>query len=768
MLEALCGRRLPGTLLPASGLALIIVTAEALTAADATAELATPGVVAMAVVGLASSLRRRRQPDRWAIAAFAAVFAIFAAPVVLSGEATFAGYIKLDDTATWMAITDRVMEYGHSVDGLPPSSYQATLQYSLGGGYPVGAFLPLGIGRALVAEDVAWVFQPYLALAAAMLALVLWELLEGFVSSPRLRAAAVFLAAQPALLFGYAMWGGIKEMLAALLVALLAALAVSTTRAGSGVRAFVPLVVAAGSVVCVLSVGGAVWLVPFAVAVALVLVRRVGLGAVVRRMIPVGVVIAILGLVVAVSGARLLPHKPSSLVADSTLGNLAAPLSPWQFFGVWPAGDFRFDPSDLAATYVLIALVATSCMVGLLLAWRARAWALLLYFSAAVLCTIGLLGVGSPWIGAKALAIASPAAILVALGGSAVIFGRGRRVEGAVLIAIIGFGVLWSNALAYRDVNLAPAAQLRELQSIGPRIAGEGPTLMTEYQPYGVRHFLRDADPEGASELRQRPVPLRDGRLLQSGSYADTDQLQLAGLLIYRTLVLRRSPTQSRPPSPYTLVYRGHYYDVWQRPTRLPSEVVAHLPLGTPDDPTGIPRCKRVMEIARRARPEGNLTAVASPAPMLLPIARLRHPARWDRAADGSSITPESGGVAEGDFRLRRPGVYELWVRGSVRSGLRALVDGREVGAVRDQLNNSGQYVALGVERLDAGEHMIALVYDGPDIHPGSGDGEPGALGPLALVRRENPILITVPPDRARSLCGKRWDWIEALVPPVR
>ena len=116
---------------------------------------------------------------------------------------------------------------------------------------------------------------------------------------------------------------------------------------------------------------------------------------------------------------------------------------------------------------------------------------------------------------------------------------------------------MWSNALAYRDVNLAPRDQLAELETIGHRIAGQGPTLMTEYQPYGVRHFLRDADPEAASELRRRQVPLGDGRTLHKGETADTDRFQLGGLLVYRTLVLRRSPVQSRPPSPYRLTWRG-------------------------------------------------------------------------------------------------------------------------------------------------------------------------------------------------------------------
>src|ERR671923_88800 len=51
--------------------------------------------------------------------------AVFAAPVVLSGEATFAGYIKLDDTATFLALTDRAIEHGRGLEGLAPSSYEA-------------------------------------------------------------------------------------------------------------------------------------------------------------------------------------------------------------------------------------------------------------------------------------------------------------------------------------------------------------------------------------------------------------------------------------------------------------------------------------------------------------------------------------------------------------------------------------------------------------------------------------------------------------------
>ena len=55
--------------------------------------------------------------------------------------------------------------------GLPLSTYWATLSYSLARGYPLGSLLPWGVGRALVGQDLLWLFQPYLAFMAAMLAL---------------------------------------------------------------------------------------------------------------------------------------------------------------------------------------------------------------------------------------------------------------------------------------------------------------------------------------------------------------------------------------------------------------------------------------------------------------------------------------------------------------------------------------------------------------------------------------------------------------------
>jgi len=255
---------LPGPLVLPLGVAGLIVLVQPLTASDATAELGVPVAVAAAVAGLVVSRPWRRPGplDPWTGAAAVGVFAVYAAPVVLSGEATFAGYLRLDDTASWLALTDRVLEHGATTTGLAPSSYEAALDFYLNSSYPLGTFLPLGVGSRLVGQDAAWLYQPYIAFLGAMLALCLSSLVAAAAESRPLRAAIAFFASQPALTFGYALWGGAKEMAAAGLLALASALVVPAVRGIDRVGAVAPLAVACAAVLGVLSSGGVVWVLP--------------------------------------------------------------------------------------------------------------------------------------------------------------------------------------------------------------------------------------------------------------------------------------------------------------------------------------------------------------------------------------------------------------------------------------------------------------------------------------------------------------------------
>src|SRR5947199_6546911 len=275
LLDAVSGSRLPRPLLLPAGLALVIVLAQLAISTSPTIPLALPLVLAAALAGLVLGRpwHFKLVGLGWGIAATAGVFAAFAAPIVLSGQATFAGYIKLDDTATWFALTDHALQHGSSLANLPASTYGATLRSYLSTGYPLGAFLPLGIGHKPTGQDIAWLVQPYMAFMAAMLALCLYWLARRAIASRALAALCAFAAAQAATLYGFSLWGGVKEVAAAWLVGLTAALAADAAREARVGRALAPVAVAFAAGLSALSVGGAAWLAPPLVG-ALVLALR--------------------------------------------------------------------------------------------------------------------------------------------------------------------------------------------------------------------------------------------------------------------------------------------------------------------------------------------------------------------------------------------------------------------------------------------------------------------------------------------------------------
>jgi hypothetical protein len=364
-------------------------------------------------------------------------------------------------------------------------------------------------------------------------------------------------------------------------------------------------------------------------------------------------------------------------------------------------------------------------------------------------CTLG-----SPWLDAKAMAIASPAILFAALVGFGLV--RSTPIRIATLVLAGGL-VIWSAVEQWGGASLAPRAQLSELEEIGAQVADEGPTLMAEYSPYGARHFLRDADPEAVSELRRREIPRRNGAVVSKGLAADTDSLDPEALGVYRTLVLRRSPAQSRPPAAYRLVWRGEFYEAWLRRETAPAPA-ERLPLGSQFDPVEQPSCADVRALARGA---GALVAASGQSPLVVQLRDSDYPAAWRVGED--AVLPEGAGSVEAEVSVSRPGDYEAWLGGSVRPAVSLWVDGERVGEVRHQLNNSGQFVGFGTVALAPGSHRIEFRFAGADLHPGSG-GRGGPIGPVALSRGEaaDSRLVRVPASDFRTLCGREWDWIEA------
>jgi hypothetical protein len=252
-------------------------------------------------------------------------------------------------------------------------------------------------------------------------------------------------------------------------------------------------------------------------------------------------------------------------------------------------------------------------------------------------------------------------------------------------------------------------------------------------------------------------VFLRTGRLLGKGEYADLDAFSLPAVLTYRTIVLRRSPAESRPPSTYSLVWRGRWYDVWQRPAAAPA-IATHLPLGSVVQPGAVPACRAVRALARSG---GDLVAAPVPANVVTGLSGGRLPSGWSADSTGH-VYPGTGGSLDVSVAVPGTGSYEVWLGGSSRRPITAAVDGRRIGSVGAQLAEGPQYLPLGVARLAVGPHTFAIRVEDDALAPGVG-GAPGGLGPLILRPAAGDRLVRVPAANATQLCGRGLDWIETV-----
>ena len=367
----------------------------------------------------------------------------------------------------------------------------------------------------------------------------------------------------------------------------------------------------------------------------------------------------------------------------------------------------------MSVTIALCVFAGAAALAGWFVAARGRRWDLVAYLVGVPAAALAIALVGSPWVDGKAFAIVSPVLLFAAFLACVWAWSERRFILGAGVAALLGFGVVWSNAFAYNEANLAPRDQLAELEEIGEMLDGEGPVLMTEYQPYGVRHFLREAEAEGASELRRRTVPLADGSTLAKGMWADTDDFRADAFEPYEALVLRRSPEQSRPPGDFKLKRTGEYYEVWVRDSGV-TTAAERLPLGQGRSPVAEPDCADVRALAK-GFPGGTLLAASSEEPVFL---------------DGTSGEVDVEG-----------GTYTVWLEGSVGARPRLTSTGRR--SRRSATSSTTRASTRSSERQICRPASTRSRWNsGSDLAPGSGGAR--EHGALAIGRETEAKLTTV------------------------
>src|SRR3954447_6566461 len=192
--------------------------------------------------------------------------------------------------------------------------------------------------------------------------------------------------------------------------------------------------------------------------------------------------------------------SPSGTGPTVGFGNLRQPLNPLEAFGVWPSGEFRITPANSTtpelAFYLgaLLALVAFAWGLGRALARRESALPSAL--AAATVLYLAALALGTPYTSAKALAIAAPLIMLVALrgllaarplpgeeedvppGGMAAWWPPRpvRAVSGIavpLLIVVFAAAAAFSTLLPLRQSAVGPDYHLQEMLRMRPIVGGQ-------------------------------------------------------------------------------------------------------------------------------------------------------------------------------------------------------------------------------------------------------------------------------------------------------
>lgn len=770
----------PPLLLMPVGLAVLVVLCGLLSYFAALAPLAGPACAVVGVLGLALGWRSlglagagwRRKIDLWATGAAVGAWAVVAAPVVLSGKPGFTGYAHIVDISYQFDLAAHFAHTGRSIPTTATSAYQTVLHKYLESGYPGGGQWTLGALSNLMPVDLSWLYQPFLAFVAAMSALSLYSLLGRLIDSRAWRALGAFVAAQPNILLAYALTGGIKELSTACFLLLTAALIAEVLPRLHPGRTLVVVPVAVAATVASLSLTTLPWIGVLGVGVCVTALalqrRRVSTLIGCAQMAALALVLSLPTLAVSV---KLLPTVKGSGPVD--LGNLAAPIPAISTAGVWITGDYRFPayahrgPSEALAILVLV-LAA----VGLIFAIRRKAWSVAWLGVAGVVSLYYVAHRYGPWIQFKADVVTAPIALLLAFAGvGALMRSKLRSSIGAIAGLAISVGVLAGTALLYHNVTLAPYARLHNLEYIGQRFAGEGPTLTPDFEEYS-EYYLRDNDQTSmvnGPTLGLRPEVNRAAE--PGGIFAyDLNEYSLSWLESFRTVVMRRNPLASRPPSNYRLAYLSNYYAVWQR-DRPAGVVSLHLPL------TGMPGernaafCAKVSADARQAGPLAKIAYMSAPSGFVQ-VGASNMTLSGALQAAGGVIFANGPGRAERDQPIPTTGRYDFYLSGSFGRPVNVSIDGQHAGTAAYQVSYPGEWLLIGSRPLSAGVHHVQISVGGTSLHPGNGPGVDGfnrTIGPLVITPAQpvEPVVRYASLRDFGRLCRAQdpFRWIEVVRP---
>lgn len=772
---------------PAVGLAAVLTVTGVLARAPGHGASATVGLVLLLLAAIAVILttrhpadgpkadayrpdaaRRRWEALWWGLPVALVVAIVLSIPFAVSGRWGLLGVGFNNDLGLHLAWA----EWLRSGVGPVPDA-----------GYPLGphglavatAAAPgIGLGQAFVGEIFAiGILTGLTALAA----------LPGFGAARRLLAAT--LVAISYLGASYFAQGAFKELAEALFVL---AVAVGLRDPGRLPRSFwarfrfaLPWLAIAGGIFFSYSFAGLAWPIVTAALWSLTLpeVRRaLAPRALLRFLLRPATLLTILVLAALAAAATLVGpfgfvHSFNKVAGTSTYG----PVSPIEALGVWPATDYRLEApggahlTGLAAAIGILALIAGT-------AWwvRRRELAVPLGLAASAVLYLASLPTSGDYASAKALMIAAPLAMLVAIrpllaefwpdrgraldripGESSTAPGNGRTARAgwtALAIVFVG-GAVYSSFLALRDAPVGPPGHGAELRAFMPILRGK-PVLYAgqdRYAPYELMGadthvpLVEFPDP-GVAENPEKPFDTGDAY-----SPIDFDSFSRGTLDGFPYVITGRAAWNSQAPPGFKRIAATPSFLLWERTHDVPEN--RHVLLeGT-----------NAGARAGCASPEIRILLANRGRASLFPGVAIAPKARWEEGSQlktGES-TAQTLALPAGRWQLSlqyfSPFALTLSAPGFER-GLEPALDGQRPNTI--SLANDGQFWPAGTYVSRGGRVRFTVTAADPSfLQRLSGYDDVAYVGNLVAVRAGKRRI--VPLD---SACNGWIDWYESSAAP--
>jgi hypothetical protein len=485
------------------------------------------------------------------------------------------------------------------------------------------------------------------------------------------------------------------------------------------------------------------------------------------------VVLAVVGIAATLVGPFGFVDTFSKVAGTNTYG----PVSPLEAVGVWPADNYRLlapggvHLSGLAGAIGVLALLAGT-------AWwvRRRDLAVPLGLLACALLYLAALPTSGDYSQAKALIIAAPLAMLVAIRPLLAEFpALGRRRDekrtpaplfgpsapklvqagwAVLALAFIG-GAVYSSFLALRNAPVAPPGHGAELRAFVPLLDGE-PVLYAgqdRYAAYGLMgadtHVPLVEFPDSAvTENPEKPFDTGDAY-----SPIDFDSFSRGTLDSFPYVVTGRAAWNSQAPSGFKRVAATPSFLLWKRARDVPED--RHLLLEGTDAGAW----------AGCAAPEIRILLANPGRASLFPAVAIAPKGGWSAGGQlrNGERTAQTIELPRGRWRLSlqyfSPFDLTLSARG-FKQELRPALDGQRPNTI--SLANNGQFWPAGVYSSRGGRVEFAVEAEDPSfLQRLSGYDDVAYVGDLVAVRAGERRLVPL-----KAACDSWIDWYESSASP--